>query len=72
MEGQILGVFCADLGPGALVPGRTAAGQRRLDLWGASPIVLVRDPAYRGGVVVGGALHRFGNSRVIDKTVTVT
>lgn len=55
MEGQILGVFCADLGPGALVPGRTAAGQSRLDLWGASPIVLIGDPAYRGGCGGGSA-----------------
>ena len=32
-EGQMLGVFCADPAPGALAPGRAAAGQRRPDRW---------------------------------------
>lgn len=65
------GLLCGPTSLGRLLLEGQQQDKSLLDLWGASRIVLVWDPAYRGGVV-GGALHRFGNSRVIDKTVTVT
>lgn len=45
--------MCGPTGLGRLLQEGQQQDKSLLDLWGASRIVLVWDPAYRGGVVVG-------------------
>lgn len=66
MEGQIPGVFCADLWAWGSCSWKDSGRTKPAGLVGSC-----LDSVGPGGVL-GGALHRFGNSRVIDKTVTVT
>lgn len=53
-KGQMLGVFCADPAPGALAPGRAAAGQRRPDPRAAAREAAGAPPA-EGGRGAGSA-----------------